>query len=131
VDLDAFSTRIGVGAGRTAPANAPPGFNTVLFLLGDGTPGWRFDLAQGDHAEVVQTTDLTGVTFVRAQLALRSPADLPAGLAWEASIVVDGVKRSHAACAPGKTRILGDLAANVSKMTGVHMVGVRLELVGV
>jgi hypothetical protein len=131
MELDAFRTRLGVGAGRITPANAPAGFDTVLFVLGDDAPGWRFDLAQGDHAEVDQSTDLTGVTFVRAQLALRSPADLPSGLGWEASILIDGVRLARAVCAPGKTRLLNDLAANVSKMAGVHLVGVRVELVGV
>ena len=56
---------------------------------------------------------------------------VPAGLAWEASVVVDGVKRSRMTCAPGRTRSITDLAANVSKLTGTHDVGVRLELVAV
>jgi hypothetical protein len=30
----------------------------------------------------------------------------------------------------GRERLVTDLAANVSKLSGVHTVGVRLELVG-
>lgn len=131
MELDAFSIRLGEGQGRVAPAHAPPGFSAVLFVLGEDEPGWRFDLDQGDRAEVVQTADLTGVAFVRTNLALRVPASVPAGLAWEASIVVDGVKRARALGVPGRTRVLGDLAANVSKLSGAHQVGLRLELVGV
>lgn len=130
MELDAFRARLGDGQGRVAPANAPPGFGDVLFVLGDDAPGWTFELAQGDHAEVVQDTDLTGLAFVRAHLALRTPADVASGLAWEVSILVDGVKRARALGTAGRTRVLTDLAANVSKLNGVHTVGVRLELVG-
>ena len=49
----------------------------------------------------------------------------------EASIVVDGTKRATATAKPGRSRTLTDLAANVSKLSGVHQVGVRLELVEV
>ena len=51
------------------------------------------------------------------------------GLAWEASITVDGIKAARATCPAGRERVLSDLAASVSKVTGVHQVGVRLELV--
>jgi hypothetical protein len=66
-------------------------------------------------------------------IGLRVPASLPAGFAWEASIVIDGFKmaRARATAKPGRTRTLTDLAANISKLSGVHQVGVRLELVGV
>ena len=85
----------------------------------------------GDRVEVAQSTDLSGVALVRAILRMRVPKGVPAGLAWEASVVVDGVKRSRMTCAPGRTRSITDLAANVSKLTGTHDVGVRLELVAV
>jgi hypothetical protein len=57
------------------------------------------------------------------------PASVPAGLGWEAAIIVGGVKAARATCPAGRERVLTDLAANVSKLTGVHQVGVRLELV--
>ena len=47
------------------------------------------------------------------------------------NFVVDGAKLATATAKPGRTRTLTDLAANVSKLSGVHQIGVRLELVGV
>jgi len=99
------------------------------FVLGEDEPGRFFELAVGDHTEVTQATDLTGVKLVRALLRLRVPASTPAGFAWEASVVVDGTKLARMRAKPGRERLVTDLAANVSKLTGVHMVGVRLELV--
>jgi hypothetical protein len=129
MELTAFESRVGLGQGRIAPANAAPASGDCVFVLGEDEAGRLFELAPGDHAEVVQQTDLTGADLVRAHLRLRVPASLPASLAWEASLVVDGVKRARATCPPGREREITDLAANVSKMTGPHQVGVRLELV--
>ena len=126
MDLDAFTSRLGEGQGRTVTPNGD-----VQFVLGDVEEGHLFELATGDHVEVTQTTDLTGAALVRALVHLRAPKGLPAGLTWEVSVVVDGVKRARATCLPGRTRSITDLAANVSKLAGVHDVGVRLELVAV
>lgn len=84
-----------------------------MFVLGEDEPGRLFDLVAGDHAEVVQDTDLTDVALVRAHLRLRVPASLPGTHFWEASIVVDGVKRATATGRPGRSRRVTDLAANV------------------
>jgi hypothetical protein len=66
-----------------------------------------------------------------AYLALRVPADVPTTLAWQASLIIDGTKPATFTARPGRTRTFTDLAANVSKLSGLHQVGVRLELVGV
>ncbi|PIE65645.1 MAG: hypothetical protein CSA24_02300 [Deltaproteobacteria bacterium] len=129
MELTAFENRLGSGQGRIALAHAAPPSGDYVFVLGDDEAGRLFELAPGDRAEVVQQTDLSGVDLIRAHLRLRVPAQLPAGLAWEASIVVDGNKRAMATCSLGRERVLNDLAANVSKMTGLHQAGVRLELV--
>jgi len=129
MELDAFTARLGLGQGRIAPSNAGPASGDYVFVLGEDEPGRVFELAPGDRAEVVQDTELTGVDLVRAHLELRVPSSLPAGLAWEASIVVDGTKRARATCPAGRERRITDLGANVSKLSGVHQVGVRLELV--
>ena len=100
-----------------------------MFVLGEDEPGRFFALDVGDLAEVVQDTDLTSVDLVRAWLRLRVPASLIPELAWEASITVDGAKAARATCPAGRERVLTDLAANVSKLNGMHQVGVRLELV--
>ncbi len=54
---------------------------------------------------------------------------MPPGLVWEASVVVDGQTRARLRCEAGRSRLMRDLAANVSKLNGLHQVGVRLELV--
>lgn len=125
-DFDAFTSRLGLGQGRV-PAAAGDG--AWAFVLGDVQPGRVCELTVGDHAEVVQDADLTDIALVRARITLRVPAHVPPGLAWQASLMVDGVKRAVATGRAGRTRKLTDLAANVSKLSGVHRVGVRLELV--
>lgn len=125
--LTAFTSRLGLGQGRLATPLAASG--EYAFVLGDLEPGRFFELAVGDHAELTQTTDLTGVKLVRATLRLQVPAGLSPGLAWEAALVVDGVPLAKARTRPGRERVLTDLAANVSKLAGPHTVGVRLSLV--
>ncbi len=128
MELDAFTSRLGLGQGRIQPHGAIAPSGDHVFVLGEDEPG-RFELGAGDRAEVVQDTDLTAVDLVRAWLRLRVPAGLVAGLAWEVSITVDGARAARATCPAGRERVLTDLAANVSKLSGTHQVGVRLELV--
>lgn len=125
--LTAFTSRLGRGQGRLLTPKATGG--DYAFVLGEDEPGRFFELAPGDHAEVTQSTDLTGVMFVRALLRLRVPRSCPSGFAWEASIVVDGNKLARMRARPGRERLVTDLAANVSKLSGLHSIGVRLELV--
>jgi hypothetical protein len=125
MELDAFTRRLGDGQGHVVGADG-----SVSFVLGEVEPGWTAELSLGDHAQVTQDLDVTGVALVRAIVTLRVPASLPADLAWEVSVFVDGVKRVAIRCTAGRTKRAADLAANVSKLSGVHSVGVRLELAG-
>jgi hypothetical protein len=129
--LTAFDCRLGLGQGRLRRQARTPGSGEHVFVIGDDEPGRMYDLAPGDLGEVTQQVDLTGADLVRALLHLRVPDTVPAGMAWEASIVIDGAKLSRATCLAGKERTMTDLAANVSKLVGMHQVGVRLQLVGV
>ena len=127
----AFNARLGTSQGRldalsTDGVPAPSG--DFVFMLGDAEPGRFHELAGGDHAELRQDVDLTAADFVRAQLRLRVPASTPAGSRWVASIRVDGAALAQATCHAGRERVLTDLAANVSKLAGVHEVAVRLAL---
>lgn len=128
MEFDAFTARLGVGQGRIEPQNTVPFSGDYVFVLGDDAPGRFFELTAGDHAEVVQAVDLTDHDLVRANLRLRVPSNLPANRTWEVAIVVDGSKRARATCLAGRERLITDLVANVSKMTGLHQLGVRLEL---
>ena len=124
MELDAFRCRLGEGQGRIE--TAPGEFRLVL---GDVEPGRLFELRVGDHAEIAQSTDLTGVTLIRAHATLKVPSSIPAGYLWEVSILVDGIKTSAMTCGGGRSREITDLAVNASKHVGVHEVSVRLELV--
>ena len=124
MELDAFTSRLGLGQGRLP---APSG--TFEFVLGDAELGRWATLVLGDRVELTQHANLTEVDLVRVQATLRVPASLPATLAWEVSIVVDGVKVARATCPTGRIRRLSDLVANVSRLSGLHTLEVRLELV--
>lgn len=126
MELNAFNARLGLSQGRIQLDE-----DEYVFVLGDDQPGYFYELNPGDHADVVQGTDLTDIDLIRVALTLRVPDDLPANLFWEASIIVDGQKYARATCRSGRTRKITDLAANVSKMTDDHKVGIRLELIEV
>lgn len=131
MELDAFRSRLGLGQGRIRPLNALVPSDGNVFVLGEDEPGRHFELEPGDHAEVSQQTDLTDVDLVRAALRLRLPKTLTSGLAWEVAMLVDGTKVATATCKTGRTRAVSDMAANVSKLEGLHTVAVRLELLAV
>ncbi|RJS13388.1 hypothetical protein DRW03_36135 [Corallococcus sp. H22C18031201] len=127
--LTAFTSRLGLGQGRIQPQRATPVSGEYLFVLGDEEPGRFFELAPGDFTEVTQAVDVTGLALVRCALRFHVPPGAPAGLAWEASLVVDGQKHARVLGRPGREHLVTDMAANVSKLSGVHTVGVRLELI--
>ncbi len=118
--MDPFTSRLGQGQGR---------LDSGGFVLGEVEPGWVFELATGDYAEVAQTTDLSGISLVRAKLTMSVPASLPNGTSWQASILVDGKKLASTSCEAGRTRTIVDFAADVSKLAGPHDVCIRLEIV--
>ena len=106
--------------------DAPSG--DFVFILGDLEPGHLHELAAGDHAEVQQAVDVTVVDFVRATFRLAVPASTPVGFVWEVAITVDGGVVASALAGSGRIRTLTDLVANVSKLSGLRTVGVRLTL---
>ncbi len=123
MELNAFNARLGMSQGHMQDDDAN------VFVLGDDNPGYFHEIEPGDHADVVQETDLTDVDFIRAEVAFRVPeGSLPSDYFWTVAIVLDGTTYCRATCLPGRERRITDLAANVSKMTGMHWVGVRLEL---
>ncbi len=125
--LTAFASRLGTSQGRIQTLEASTG--EYAFVLGDAEAGRFFELAPGDRVEVTQAVDVTGMDFVRASLRLRVPASTPSGLGWNASLTVDGMRVAGMSAKRGRERLATDLVANVSKLAGVHSVGVRLELV--
>ena len=126
MDLTAFNSRLGISQGRI-----PLDETDFVFVLGDDVPGYFHNLEGGDHAQVVQDIDLTDINIVQTELTVKVPDSTPLTIGFELSIVVDNAKMATIVCLTGQERRITDLAANVSKLTGVHSVGVRLEVVEV
>ncbi|MDJ0767105.1 MAG: hypothetical protein QNJ97_29295 [Myxococcota bacterium] len=121
--LDFFNFRLGIGQGRMKGQDS----DDYVFVLGDAVPGNYGCLKQGDCAEIFQETDLTNVDFIRTEITMATPEEMPETFCWEVSIIIGSIKHSSVLCEPGRQRRITDLAANVSKLSGVHEVGVRLE----
>ena len=129
--LTAWNRELGMTQGRIAPAAFTPPEGTFAFVLGRDLPGLMQKLEVGDFVEVKQTADFGDANLVRLRARLRPPATVPAGVAWKASLRIDGGERASQLLVPGRTRDRVDLAANVSKLAGDHELGFRLELVAV
>ena len=128
--LAAWNRELGTTQGRIAPQGYVPPSGTYVFVLGSDLPGLKQKLAVGDHVEVTQTAGFGDINLARLRARMR-PAAVPAGVAWKVSLCIDGVERASTQLDPGRTRDRIDLAANVSKLTGDHELGFRLELVAV
>jgi len=126
-----FDTALGTRQGRISPVGFTPTSGDFAFVLGSDADGDVHDFEIGDHAEVQQSVDVSAENFIRARLRLRNPSQLPAGVGWQASITIDGAPGATMLLADGRSRDRADMAANVSKLTGNHVVGLRLELVAV
>jgi hypothetical protein len=130
VALVAWNRELGTTQGRIAPQGYVPPSGTYAFVLGSDLPGLQ-RLAVGDHVEVKQTASFGDINLVRLRARMRPPSAVPAGVAWKASLRIDGGERASTLLAPGRPRDRIDLAANVSKLSGDHELGFRLELVAV
>lgn len=130
-DLTPFNARLELDQGRMRPTVSPATAGQFVFVLGCDTDGMAAEIVPGDFTAIEQDVDLTDVDLIRADLVLRTPAEVPDGQAWRVAILVDAVVFASVRGWPGRTRTLADLAANVSKLTGVHEVGFRLDLVEV
>ncbi|HYM98069.1 MAG TPA: phage tail protein [Candidatus Sulfotelmatobacter sp.] len=128
--LTAWTRELGATQGRIMPRGFVPPEGTFAFVLGRDLPGLTQRLVVGDFVEVHQTADFGGASFVRFRARMRPPAALPPGVAWRASVLVDGTERASAVLTPGRTRDRADLAADVSKLSGGHNLVFRLELTG-
>jgi phage tail-like protein len=130
VALTAWNRELGTTQGRVKPSGFTPPEGTFALVLGQDAPGLKQRLAVGDFVELRQTADFGDSKLVRLRARMRPPVSLPAGLAWRASLRVDGVERASAVLVPGRTRDRVDLAANISKLTGNHELAFRLALTG-
>lgn len=127
--LTAWNRELGTTQGRIAPAAFTPPEGTFAFVLGRDLPALAQKLNVGDFVEVKQTADFGDTAIVRFRARMRPPATVPAGVAWKASILIDGGERASTLLVPGRTRDRIDLAANVSKLLGNHELAFRLAVV--
>jgi hypothetical protein len=131
VALTAWNRELGTTQGRVDPQGFTPPQGEFVFVLGRDLPGLQQRLEVGDFVEVKQTASFGDTKLVRLRARMRPPASVPAGVAWKASLRIDGGERVSTLLVPGRTRERVDLATNVSKLAGDHELGFRLELVAV
>lgn len=129
--LTAWNRELGTTQGRVDPQAYTPPQGEFAFVLGRDLPGLLQKLEVGDFVEVKQTASFGDAKLVRLRARMRPPASVPAGVAWKASLRIDGGERASTLLEPGRTRDRVDLAANVSKLAGDHELAFRLELVAV
>jgi hypothetical protein len=123
VALTAWNRELGTTQGRIAPAGFVPPEGTRAFVLGRDLPGLTHKLELGDFVEVKQTADFGDAKLVRFRARMRPPASVPPGVAWRASLRIDGDEHASALLVPGRLRDRADLAATGSAF--------RLEVVAV
>jgi hypothetical protein len=131
VALRAWNRELGTTQGRIAPQGFAPAEGSYAFVLGRDLAGLTQKLAVGDHVEVRQTASFGDTRLVRLRARMRPPANMPTGVAWKASLRIDGAERTSTLLTPGRVRDRVDLGANVSKLSGNHELAFRLELVAV
>jgi hypothetical protein len=130
--LDAFNIGLGSDQGRLAPQNYTPPEGSFAFVLGSDLEDQLHDLNVGDFVEAEQTADFDTTTIARVTVRTRAPATMPAGLGWKFSLRIDGAERASAILEPDDDLVRDrEFAANVSQLSGDHILAVRLELVNV
>ena len=125
---DPLFTVEGMAGGSAGPElagliAAPEGDH--VFVLGFQLPGLihRFDV--GDFAQLQQTADFGSTNLIRVVAIVRPPEVNPAGLAWRLSLRLDGVEYVGRNLEAGRGRTFVDMAANVSKLVGDHILAFR------
>ncbi len=123
-----FQRDLGRTQGRIEPAGFAPVEGTYVFALGSDAPGVFGRFLPGDFAEVAQTIDLTGMSFVRFAAALRGPSAAPARGTWRFAVLLDGVEQYGEALPIGALRTRFDRVIDVSGRSGSAELSFRLEL---
>lgn len=127
MELDAFTAALGKRQGRV---RAPGESGAHLLVLGDVEARRARNLTVGDYVEWSQDVELRADEVVRIRGTMSTP-DVPPGLAWELSIMIDGRKAARLLAAPGRTQRLDDMVALATDALGSREVALRLELVSV
>lgn len=102
-----------------------------VFVLGYELPGMFHRFSVGDFAQVEQEEDFGATKVVRVLAIIRPSVIMPSNLAWRFSLLLDGVLYTSRLLEPKRDRRLVDVAANVSKLAGLHRLAFKVELVSV
>ena len=123
-----FQRDLGRTQGRIEPAGFAPVEGTYAFVLGSDAPGVFGRFMPDDYAEIAQTVDLTGMSFVRFAAALRGPNVAPAHGAWRFAVLLDGVEQYGELLPIGRLQTRFDRVIDVSSRSGLADLSFRLEL---
>ncbi len=123
-----FQRDLGRTQGRIEPAAFAPVEGAFAFVLGSDAPGVFGRFMPGDFAEVAQTVDLTGMSFIRFAAALRGPSVAPAHGAWRFAVLLDGVEQYGELLPIGRLQTRFDRVIDVSSRSGVADLSFRMEL---
>ncbi len=123
-----FQRALGQTQGRIEPVGFVPMEGTHAFVLGSDTPGVFGRFMPGDYAEVAQTLDLTGMSFVRFAAALRGPSVAPVRGSWRFAVLLGGVEQYSEPLPVGTLQTRFDRVLDVSKRSGLADLSFRLEL---
>lgn len=112
---------------RIAPVGWTPIDGSFVLTLGSDTAGRLFDFVDGDSIEVAQNGDFETDRFFSLTTHIRGPESMPTGTRWIAEILIDSVVYAQREILPGREKDLFDMAANVSRFTGDHVLSFRLR----
>lgn len=120
-----FDYAMGVNQGRKAPGEGTPPHGDYIFCLGIDGESPSFEFGDEDYGEVYQDIDVSAVVLVRGILRLKKKP-VEQDVRWWFAFTVDGVEVTRRTYVePKRTRTRNDLAANVSKLEGIHRIGFR------
>ena len=114
-------------SGRVKPVGGALA-GAYAFVLGCDQPGVFGNFVLGDHTEVSQAVDVTGLRRLGFALKLRGPAAV-AGGKWLVTWRVGGVVQGSRVVLPLRTVTITDAGWDVSQLAGVQTLAIRLELV--
>lgn len=116
----------GTSQGRIKPRGWPAVDGDYVFVLGQDVAGVYEKLAAGDHVDLAQTADLTGINIVRFAAHVRPSSQSTA--VWHFALLIDGALAVFQSIVAGRERTRVDIGWDVAHLTGSHTIAFRLEL---
>jgi hypothetical protein len=129
--LTAFTRDPGILDERIQPVGwTPQDSGSWVFVLGRDVPGWTEKINAGDSVEIAQLGPFVAKVFrFPARMRPPSPANLPLGVWWRCSVLVDGVEVIGKVLPPTRQRDFHDLAWCFSHLP-TSGIAFKLQLLG-